>query len=227
MPPSLPSTCTDCPVCSRMVAPATDTHDNLEIRLGRTVLEFSLTPLPGVCDEAVYVQVMRDVTHHRRLNHLYEMLSATNRAIIHSQTAETLMNAVFEALVTSGTYTLLFIAKTDTGNLPMKIIREHGIDPLLLPRLALNLGTPDSVFGQAFPRFAEERLICFPVAAGAATMRGRNTCSAKASPTGPYFPSCAMARSAAPSGCTQTIRRPLMPPKCACCTKWRKTSPLR
>ncbi|MDO8330610.1 MAG: PAS domain S-box protein [Fluviicoccus sp.] len=155
----------DCPVCSRMVDTATDTHDNLEIRLGRTVLEFSLTPLAGVREEAVYVQVVRDVTQNRRLNHLYEMLSATNRAIIHSQTAETLMNAVFEALVTSRTYTLLFMARTDTGDLPMQIIREHGIDPALLPRLALNLGTPDSVFGQAFPRLAEERLICFPVAA--------------------------------------------------------------
>lgn len=99
----------------------------------------------------------------RRLTYLYEMLSATNRAIVRCKTDEQLLAQVFEALIHHGTYPRFFIALTAEGEMPLKIHNSHGIDVHSLPLLANILSDRGSPFGRAYDEFRRGRVVTTPV----------------------------------------------------------------
>ncbi len=105
----------------------------------------------------------------RRLTYLYEMLSATNRAIVRCSTEEQLLAQVFEALIQHGTFPRLFIALSDDGEMPLKLHNSHGIDAHSLPLLATLLSDRDSPFGRAYDEFRRGRVVTTPVPQDAAS----------------------------------------------------------
>lgn len=104
----------------------------------------------------------------RRLTYLYEMLSATNRAIVRCRTDEQLLAQVFEALIQHGTFPRLVIALSDDGEMPLKIHNSYGIDAHSLPLLATILADRDSPFGRAYDQFRHGRVVAVPVPQDAA-----------------------------------------------------------
>lgn len=104
----------------------------------------------------------------RRLTYLYEMLSATNRAIVRCSTDEQLLAQVFEALIQHGTFPRLFIALADDGEMPLTIHNSHGIGADSLPLLATILSDRSSPFGRAYDEFRHGRVVTSPVPQDAA-----------------------------------------------------------
>lgn len=79
----------------------------------------------------------------RRLTYLYDMLSATNRAIVRCRSEQELLEQVFQALVQHSSFPLLFIATTQSGGFPFRVVHAHGIEPDMLERLHVELQDPD------------------------------------------------------------------------------------
>lgn len=102
----------------------------------------------------------------RRLTYLYEMLSATNRAIVRCRTDEQLLGQVFDALIQHGTFPRLFIALSDDGEMPLKIHLSHGIDADSLPLLTALLADRESLF--AFDEVRSGCVVSTPVPRAAA-----------------------------------------------------------
>lgn len=71
----------------------------------------------------------------RRLSYMYEMLSATNRALARCDTPEALLNALFEALTAHNAFPILYMATTSTGQPPLRFQRSIGIPDELMPEL--------------------------------------------------------------------------------------------
>lgn len=84
----------------------------------------------------------------KRLTYLYDMLSATNRAIVRCRSNDELLARVFDALVQHSAFPMLFIATSDAGNMPFHVVHAHGIDIAELDELHAVLADPQSRFGQ-------------------------------------------------------------------------------
>lgn len=95
----------------------------------------------------------------KRLTYLYNMLSATNRAIVHCKSQDTLLRAVFDALVLHSAFPMLLLAQTDDGRMPFRATQTHGIKAQWLAALAQALSSPDGELAQAFPELAKGRLV--------------------------------------------------------------------
>ncbi|MDD2547373.1 MAG: MASE3 domain-containing protein [Burkholderiaceae bacterium] len=89
----------------------------------------------------------------QRLSNLYEMLSATNRAVVYSPDPPSLLTRMYEALTTHGAFPMVFLALTDTGAAPLRLERSHGIPPEIQPVLARSLAEPGSSFNRLLPGF--------------------------------------------------------------------------
>lgn len=77
-----------------------------------------------------------------RLSRLYEMLSATNRVIVHSRDEAELRDGLFEALKSNGAFPVFFMALTDEGRLPVRLDRTHGIPEVYQSHLLELLNDP-------------------------------------------------------------------------------------
>ena len=106
---------------------------------------------------------LRDAEKVKRLSYLYEMLSATNRALVYSRSTEELLAGVFSALVANSTFPILIIAMTDRGNMPLHITHMQGVPPEHVQKIADILADPQSQFGKAFPGFKSGNVMNFPV----------------------------------------------------------------
>lgn len=102
--------------------------------------------------DSVAQQIGRTIEHMQaaekvqRLSNLYEMLSATNHAVVHSSDQETLLARLYDTLITHGAFPMMFIALTETGGFPMRMYRTHGIAQEGLPLLIQTLQDPQSPF---------------------------------------------------------------------------------
>lgn len=61
------------------------------------------------------IERMQAAEKVQRLSNLYEMLSATNHAVAHSNNQDALLANLYEALLTHGKFPMMFIALTETG----------------------------------------------------------------------------------------------------------------
>ncbi|PHM19574.1 MAG: PAS domain S-box protein [Curvibacter sp. PD_MW3] len=86
----------------------------------------------------------------KRLTYLYDMLSATNRAIVRCRNSDELLARVFDTLIQQSAFPLLFVAISDAGKMPFRIVHAHGIDAAALEELHAVLADPQSTFGLAF-----------------------------------------------------------------------------
>ncbi|MDO8329957.1 MAG: MASE3 domain-containing protein [Fluviicoccus sp.] len=105
------------------------------------------------------IERLRDAEKVRQLSSLYEILSATNRSLVYCTNVEELLAGVFDALVTNSRFPMLFIALTDNGQMPLRLIHVHGIPHRHLQELSGILADPDSPFGRAFPAFTSGNVI--------------------------------------------------------------------
>ena len=104
--------------------------------------------------DSVVQQIGRTIEHLQaaekvqRLSNLYEMLSATNRAVAHSDNHAALLANLYEALITHGKFPMMFIALTETDGFPLHLHRSHGIPAENLPLLTQALQSPLSPWYQ-------------------------------------------------------------------------------
>ena len=116
--------------------------------------------------EAVAQRVGETIEHSlaaakiQRLSYLYEMLSATNRAIVHCRSIEELLETLFEALITHGTFPKVFIARSDNGEMPLHVAYSHGIDADYLPLLDEVLAERNGPFGRSFDDYKAGKIVC-------------------------------------------------------------------
>ncbi|MTD32345.1 MASE3 domain-containing protein [Paludibacterium denitrificans] len=99
----------------------------------------------------------------QRLTNFYEMLSATNRAIVHCRSIEQLLVALFEALSAHSTFPMLFIARTNNGQLPFYPVHAYGINDTHLQTLTRTLADPASLIGQILPQLQTGNIVCTAV----------------------------------------------------------------
>ncbi len=97
------------------------------------------------------IERMQAAEKVQRLSNLYEMLSATNHAVVHSSDQETLLASLYNALIAHGMFPALFIALTETGGLPLRVHRTHGIAARHLPLLTQALESPQSALYPLLP----------------------------------------------------------------------------
>jgi len=90
------------------------------------------------------IERMQATEKTQRLSNLYEMLSATNHAVVHSRDQETLLARLYDALIAHGMFPVMFIALTQTDGFPLRIHRTHGIAAERLPLLTQALESPKS-----------------------------------------------------------------------------------
>lgn len=67
------------------------------------------------------IERMQAAEKVQRLSNLYEMLSATNHAVAHSNNQDTLLANLYEALLTHGKFPMMFIALTETDGFPLHL----------------------------------------------------------------------------------------------------------
>lgn len=102
----------------------------------------------------------------KRLTYLYDMLSATNRAIVRCRSNDELLARVFEALLQHSAFPMLFIATSDAGNMPFRIVHAHGIDIAELDELHAVLADPQSRFGQELEEIRKGKVVWIRVEKG-------------------------------------------------------------
>lgn len=116
-----------------------------------------LDTVAGRIGEAIErIQAGRQV---RRLTYLYDMLSATNRSIVRCRTNDELLARVFDALILHSAYPILFIATTDTGDLPFRVVHSHGIERNRLNDLQAVIADPQSAFGLAVETYRKGHVV--------------------------------------------------------------------
>ncbi|MDE2584715.1 MAG: PAS domain S-box protein, partial [Betaproteobacteria bacterium] len=96
----------------------------------------------------------------QRLSYLYETLSATNRAIVHCRSVEELLENLFDALTTHGTFPKVFIARSETGEMPLHVAYSRGIEAEYLPLLDKVLADRSGPFGQSFDDYKAGKVVC-------------------------------------------------------------------
>ncbi len=92
---------------------------------------------------------------HQRMNKLYELLSATNRAIVHCATEEELLQALFNALCEHSDFSMFYIARTAQGQWPLHLWQQHGIPTDRLPLMDALLTAPDSPLADNLQLFSQ------------------------------------------------------------------------
>ncbi len=95
----------------------------------------------------------------KRLTYFYDMLSATNRAIVRCRNNDELLRRVFDALIRHGAFPMLFIALSGAGTAPLRVVHSHGIDVEKLPQLDAVLADPGSPFGQSIDQLRKGEVI--------------------------------------------------------------------
>lgn len=89
----------------------------------------------------------------KRLSYLFEMLSATNRAIAHSNTPADMLKALRAVLVSQGAFEKLFIAvaqcQPGQQSQPLSLDFQHGMADDRLTAMLEHLNAPDSLLGHA------------------------------------------------------------------------------
>lgn len=80
----------------------------------------------------------------QRLQYLYEMLSAVNRSLVHSQNREALVENLTHALLAHGTFPIFFVALIEDSPWPLSLKQHHGIENTRLPLLQHLLSDPSS-----------------------------------------------------------------------------------
>ena len=85
----------------------------------------------------------------QNLSHMYDLLSACNRAIVRCRGVDELLAQLFSALVRHGQFPMLFIAQTSDGELPLRIMHQWGLDTAQLPHL-------ESILAGAYPPFVAQ-----------------------------------------------------------------------
>lgn len=95
----------------------------------------------------------------KRLTYLYDMLSATNRAIVRCRSNDELLARVFDALILHSAFPMLFIATSQAGGMPLRVVHSHGIDIDELDELYAVLDDPQSLFGQAFEELRHGKVV--------------------------------------------------------------------
>jgi PAS domain S-box-containing protein len=96
----------------------------------------------------------------RSLTYLYDMLSGINRAIVRCDSANELLQHVFEALIQHGTFPMLFIATATQGGLPLRHVHSHGIDIARHEDLDAFLADPGGLAGQLHDEIRKGQVIC-------------------------------------------------------------------
>lgn len=116
---------------------------------GAAFLPEEATLLDGVVQQVGdTIERMEAAEKVQRLSNLYEILSATNHAVVHSPDQDTLLTSLHKALIVHGSFPMMFIALTETGEIPLRIYRSHGIPAERLPLLAAVLENPESIFNR-------------------------------------------------------------------------------
>jgi len=110
----------------------------------------------------------------KRLTYLYDMLSATNRAIVRCRSNDELLARVFEALIQHSAFPMLFIATSDAGKMPFRIVHVHGIDIAKLDELHAVLADPQSQFGQEVEEIRNGKVVWLRVEKGGSHPRWRD-----------------------------------------------------
>lgn len=95
----------------------------------------------------------------RRLTYLYDMLSATNRAIVRCRSEQALLEQVFQALVQHSAFPLLFIATTQSGSFPFRVVHAHGIDDDMLESLHAELEDVGSEIGKSVAELQQGQVV--------------------------------------------------------------------
>lgn len=95
----------------------------------------------------------------QRINKLYELLSATNRAIVHCDTQDELLQALYNALREHSDFPMFYIALTDQGQWPLHLFQHHGVPPDRLPLLNALLIDPASPLAHSMPQFCRGQVM--------------------------------------------------------------------
>jgi PAS domain S-box-containing protein/putative nucleotidyltransferase with HDIG domain len=74
-------------------------------------------------------------TRVQNLSRMYDLLSASNRAIVRCRGIDELLGQLFSALVRHGQFPMLFIARTESGGLPLRLVHQWGMDTAQLHHL--------------------------------------------------------------------------------------------
>lgn len=96
----------------------------------------------------------------QRLRYLYEMLSATNRSVVHSQTSEALLDGLMNALVAHDTFPIVFIAESSGDPWPLHLKSHHGIAVEHLPLLERMIGDPPTPLRALLGEVARGEVFC-------------------------------------------------------------------
>lgn len=121
------------------------------------------------------IQRMQAAERVQRLQYLYEMLSATNRAVVRSGSNDQLLDALFQALVAHGTFPKVFIARTDDGAWPLHLWRHSGMAPAHEPMLQQALVSPASPLRAVMDQLSQGDLVWEHVPQGALAPQPSNT----------------------------------------------------
>ena len=95
-----------------------------------------------------------------RLTYLYEMLSATNRAVARCSSKSELLQRVFDALIQHGTFPMLFIATTTDDTMPLRIVHCHGMDLAKQQEINALLADANSPLGQLPDELRKGQVVC-------------------------------------------------------------------
>lgn len=140
-----------CPVCSRIAAGGEAFTEIIKFTKQDKVIEFSIAPFLSESSSKASVEVVRDVTQREKslkeiqdLTYLYGMLSSTSRAIVHCNNSNELLTTIFESMVKGNAFPFMFVAITDNGQLPLRVVHAHGFSIDRLSDLTTSLANPDS-----------------------------------------------------------------------------------
>ncbi|SER69104.1 MASE3 domain-containing protein [Giesbergeria anulus] len=104
----------------------------------------------------------------QRLSHLYEILSTTNRAVVHAQSRDDLLERLYQGLITHGTFPMLFLAlcTPHEKHHHLQLDRTHGIAPELIPSLIDTITQADSAFRNTLPNLVDGEVQVYDVPEG-------------------------------------------------------------
>ena len=140
-----------CPVCSKIAAGQQIFTEIIRFTQQDKVIECNVAPFLSESISKACVEVVRDITEREKsikkiqdLTYLYEMLSSTNRAIVHCDNASELLTALFESIVKGKAFPFMFIAVSENGQFPLNVVHAHGFSSEHLSDLNTSLANPES-----------------------------------------------------------------------------------
>ncbi|MFD0668759.1 MASE3 domain-containing protein [Ramlibacter sp. MAHUQ-53] len=113
-----------------------------------------------VCDAIKRLQAEERI---QRLRYLYEMLSATTRTVVHSQSRDALLEALVKVLMAHGAFPVVFIAETREDPWPLQLKQHAGIAEDRLPLLRRLLGERGSPLQDVVVHLAGGEVFAEPV----------------------------------------------------------------